>query len=94
MDVEAIRASFRPDLVSIAQEQPSDIGPAKIRTTRPRSWIALAHGGLGQGAELASFAIPPAQISAHRAGRSALLRRVPNLNELQMKRLIGSLGQV
>ena len=31
---------------------------------------------------------------AHRAGGSALLRRVPNLDELQMKRLIGSLGQV
>ena len=33
-------------------------------------------------------------MSAHRTGGSALLGRVPNLDELQMKRLIGSLGQV
>src|SRR5208283_541041 len=93
MDVEAIRASLCPDLAAIAKEQPSDIGPAQIWTTRPRGGIAVEHGGLGQGAELASLPTRPAQMPAHRAGGSALLRRVPNLDELQMKRLIGSLGQ-
>jgi len=94
MDVEAIRASLCPDLAAIAQEQPPDVGPAQIRTTHPRGWIALAHGGLGQRAELASRAHIPAQMPAHRTRGSAFLGRVPNLNELQMKRLIGSLGQV
>jgi len=93
MDVEGVGANPCRDLIPVAEKQPADVRPAQFRTTRLDTAIAVAHGGPGQGAELASLAQTPAQMPTHRAGRLAFLGRVPNLDELQMNRLLGTVRQ-